>query len=154
MNASNNSISTRSVASEMLTVVYQEGTGGEVHYASIPLSSNYEEVLGDARQCFEGYLPNNPKVELKHEIGEGRWASIHPRLFGNLVQGFRVKEFKLSVRQTLRSDSTSGSGTNNANYTGHATLGVLRAKVNRPESLNQQETPGTIVVVIFAELAR
>ncbi|KDN34616.1 hypothetical protein RSAG8_12278, partial [Rhizoctonia solani AG-8 WAC10335] len=104
----------RSVAPSLttLTVVYQEGTDGEIHYASIPLSTNYEEALGNARQCFEGYLPNNPKLELKHEIGEGRWASIHPRLFGDLVQRSRIKELKLSVRQIARSDNNSGS--NNA----------------------------------------
>ncbi|CAE6405618.1 unnamed protein product [Rhizoctonia solani] len=96
----------------MLTVVYQDGTSGDAHYASIPPSSIYEEVLEDARQCFEEYLPNNPKLELKHEIGEGRWASIHPRLFGGLVQNSRIKELKLSVRQTTRSGS--GSGANNA----------------------------------------
>ncbi|KAH7340904.1 hypothetical protein B0J17DRAFT_653265 [Rhizoctonia solani] len=114
MNALNNPVPARSAAPEMLTVVYQEGTSGEVHYASIPLSPSYEEVLGDARQCFEEYLPNNPKLELKHEIGEGRWASIHPRLFGNLVQNSRVKELKLSIRQIVRSDSAGGSGSNNA----------------------------------------
>ncbi|CUA71599.1 hypothetical protein RSOLAG22IIIB_09688 [Rhizoctonia solani] len=114
MNPTNNAISARNAARSprMLTVVYQDGTSGDVHYASIPSSYNYEEVLEDARQCFEEYLPNNPKLELKHEIGEGRWASIHPRLFGDLVQNSRIKELRLGVRQTTRSGS--GSGPNNA----------------------------------------
>ncbi|KAB5596540.1 hypothetical protein CTheo_177 [Ceratobasidium theobromae] len=91
-----------------LTLVYEEDPpNGDKHYASVPVSTKYEarDVLNDARQCFEEYLPENLdayKLELKHEIGEGRWATIHPRVFTDLVEKDQAGEFKLNLRQIRR----------------------------------------------------
>ncbi|KAJ1309743.1 hypothetical protein OPQ81_006508 [Rhizoctonia solani] len=140
MNGLNNLTSARGAASPpiMLTIVYQEGIAGEIHYASIPLSSNYQEVLEDARQCFEGYLPNNPTLELKHEIDEGRWASIHPRLFGDLVQNSRLKEVKLSVRQIPRSETGSS---NDAGASGNPSRRSSTLPVEEPPSYAAATSP-------------
>ncbi|KAL5635550.1 hypothetical protein ACGC1H_004375 [Rhizoctonia solani] len=145
MNPTNNPNSARNAvrSSGMLTVVYQEGTSGEIHYASVPLSSNYEEALEDARQCFKEYLPNSPKLELKHEIGAGRWASIHPRLFGDLVQNSRIKELKLSVRQITRPDSGSEANIVGANR--NPTRRTSTVPAEEPPSYSAATSPTTRV---------
>ncbi|ELU44846.1 ZZ domain-containing protein [Rhizoctonia solani AG-1 IA] len=128
MSTSNNlSPITNNALSSTLTVVYQEGAIGEPYYASIPISYDYKEVLEYSRQCFEEYLPNNPKLELKHEIGDGRWASIHPRLFDSLIRNSEVREFRLSALQATRANGSSG-----VNNTGES----RRPDINPPRRSN------------------
>ncbi|KAJ1309742.1 hypothetical protein OPQ81_006507 [Rhizoctonia solani] len=92
------------IAAPALTLVYQEegpNSSGEKHYASVPSSTNYQEVLDDACLCFEEILPDDLdqyRLELKHEISKGCWASIHPRLFGDLVDRSQIGELMLSAR--------------------------------------------------------
>jgi hypothetical protein len=121
------------ISTTTLTLIYQEKPAGETHYASVPVSSNYQvrlrhttiqlyrlnftlqEVLDDACQCFEEYLPDNVgayKLELKHKIGEGRWATIHPRVFTDLVDNAQEGEFMLSIRpaRNLGSNGPNNNG--------------------------------------------
>ncbi|KDN34617.1 hypothetical protein RSAG8_12279, partial [Rhizoctonia solani AG-8 WAC10335] len=97
------SLGTMRIAVPALTLLYQEegpGGDGEKHYASVPSSTNYQEVLDDARQCFEEVLPVglDYRFELKHEISKGCWASIHPRVFADLINRSQIGVFMLSAR--------------------------------------------------------
>ncbi|KAG8726980.1 hypothetical protein FRC12_022894, partial [Ceratobasidium sp. 428] len=97
-----------------LTVVYQEGAGGEKHYASIAVSSNYKDALDSACECFEDWLPQNWEahtIELQHSIGEGRWAVIHPSVFGELAARAATQsgEIRLQIR-AARNQSRHNTG--------------------------------------------
>ncbi|CAE7190491.1 unnamed protein product [Rhizoctonia solani] len=100
-----------------LTLVYREegsGSDGESHYASVPSSTDYQEVLDYACQCFEEVLPVNSdqyRFELRHEISKGCWASIHPRVFADLVNRSQIGELMLSARMA-RSRGSQGTQNN------------------------------------------
>ncbi|KAH7340906.1 hypothetical protein B0J17DRAFT_653277 [Rhizoctonia solani] len=117
------SLGTMRIAAPALTLVYQEVespcSDGEKHYASIPSSTNYQEVLDDALQCFEEMLPfdlDKYRFELKHEISKGCWASIHPRVFSDLVNRSQIGELLLSVHLPRSTRGTQGAQNNNASH--------------------------------------
>ncbi|QRV85991.1 hypothetical protein RhiJN_14009 [Ceratobasidium sp. AG-Ba] len=98
---------------QAMVVVYQEKPESQKHYASVLVSSEYNEVINSACECFEEYLPPDWRrctVDLQHELRDGQWAIIHPRALVSMAKDIPLLgEIRLRVRQKVaHSENTNG----------------------------------------------
>jgi hypothetical protein len=72
----------------------------------------FQNILDSACQCFEEYLPPNWETyitDLQHEIKEGHWAVIHPRIFAEMAADVaRLGDIRLRIRQARTQNVNRG----------------------------------------------